>query len=237
MFYCVSVPAPGDTAVLDVAESKHASAARRLRPGQHVAIFDGSGTIARAVIRDIHARSRRVFVEVLSRERLPERSPSVHLAVAMPKGERQNVLLDMSTQLGIVSITPLHCERSIAKASAKSRLRWQRICLAACKQSGQPYLPVVLDAKNPAAFVDEARRFKATILVAHPGGVSLNSLRSGAEPVAVLIGPEGGFTEREIEEVTSQGAVAVSLGAGRLRTETAAVAAVSWLLVAGGCPL
>ncbi len=236
LFFCDRIPAPGELLELDESESKHVSASRRLGEHEHIAVFDGAGTVAQAVIREVHTRTRRVSVEVLSRKRWPERNPRVHLAAAMPKGERQRTLFDMCTQLGVASITPLSCARSITKPSSKSKLRWRKICVSACKQSGQPYLPAIRDVQTPAAFADDMREIQAEILVAHPGGASLATGPKVAERVALLIGPEGGFTREEIGIMTSKGAVAVSLGACTLRVETAAVMGVGCLLVGGASP-
>jgi 16S rRNA (uracil1498-N3)-methyltransferase len=158
----------------------------------------------------------------------------MHLAAAMPKGERQRTLLDMGTQLGMASFTPLLCARSIVKPSAKARGRWQRICLQACKQSRQPYLPEIHAPKTPEEFVDHMRLYHAESLVAHTTAKPITAVDVSADEVALLVGPEGGFTAQEITTLHSLGARSVSLGTHALRVETAAIVGLSYLKIDQG---
>jgi 16S rRNA (uracil1498-N3)-methyltransferase len=137
----------------------------------------------------------------------------------------------MGTQLGMASITPLLCARSIVKPSTKARGRWLRICLEACKQSGQPYLPQIHDPKTPAEFAGHMQVEEIGTFVAHTAGKSIATIRVSADQVALLIGPEGGFTTQEIATLRSLGAMPIALGSHVLRVETAAVVGLSYLKV------
>jgi 16S rRNA (uracil1498-N3)-methyltransferase len=217
---------------LDPEEARHASGARRLQSGEVVCLFDGLGRVARATIAGIGARGREVEVELGDVERVVPPQPVVHLASALPKGDRQSVMLDMATQLGMASFAPLQCERSIVKASAHASERWRRICVEACKQSRRAYLPKILPAVSLATAIHDADH---TVWLARPGGEEpareLDQAES-MEQITILVGPEGGFTEAEAEKAQAAGAVAVSLGDGILRIETAAVALLSFLSIA-----
>ncbi len=234
VFYCASIPPPGEFTKLDAEETKHVTGSRRLRSHDRIAIIDGVGIIAEAVIHATESRGHEISVAVVSRSRQPRSYPRIHLAAAMPKGERQRILLDMGTQLGMASFTPLLCTRSIVKSSAKGRGRWQRICLEACKQSGQPYLPEIHEPKTPEEFTDHMRRNHAECFVAHATGRPITAVDVTADEVAVLIGPEGGFTAQEITTLQSLGARLISLGIHVLRVETAAVVGMSWLKIGYG---
>lgn len=231
VFYCASIPAPGECTELDAAESKHAAGSRRLQAHDRISIIDGTGVVAEAMIVTTQSHGHIVSVEIISRDRQSPAYPRVHLAAAVPKGERQRTLLDMGAQLGMASFTPLLCVRSIVKPSSKSRGRWLKICLEACKQSRQPYLPIIHDARTPEQFVDHMGTNRAMILVAHAAGNPINEIDAAADEVALLIGPEGGFTEREVATFLAQGAITVSLGARVLRVETAAVVGLSQLTI------
>lgn len=224
--------AEGDRAQLDPEEARHASGARRLQGGEAVCLFDGLGRVAGATIVGIGARGRVVEVELDDVQRVAPPQPVVHLASALPKGDRQSVMLDMATQLGMASFSPLQCERSIVKASTHANERWQRICVEACKQSRRAHLPRILPAVSLAAAIREADH---TVWLAHPGGekpARILDQAESVEQVTVLVGPEGGFTEAEAENAQAAGAVPVSLGDGILRIETAAVALLSFLSIA-----
>lgn len=231
VFYCVSIPAPGQCTELDAVESKHATGPRRLQTHDRISIIDGAGLIAEAVILATGSRGHEVSVEIIAHDRQPILYPRIHLAAAMPKGERQRTLLDMGTQLGMASFTPLLCTRSIVKPSGKARGRWRRTCLEACKQSRQPYLPDINNPQTPEEFADHMGRNHAAVFVAHAMGEPITVVDVRADEVALLIGPEGGFTAQEIATLRALGARTVSLGIHVLRVETAAVVGLSRLKV------
>lgn len=231
-FYHPHELAEGGRAQLDPEEARHASGARRLQSGEAVCLFDGLGRVAGATIVAIGTRGREVEVELGDVYRVVAPQPAVHLATALPKGDRQSVMLDMATQLGMASFAPLQCERSIVKASAHASERWRRICVEACKQSRRAYLPKILPAVSLGTAIGDAHH---AVWLAHPGGekpVQVLDQTESMEQVTILVGPEGGFTGAEAEEAQAAGAVPVSLGDGILRIETAAVALLSFLSIA-----
>ena len=135
----------------------------------------------------------------------------------------------MATQLGMTQFTPLTCERSVVKPSAASQERWRRICLEACKQSRRLYLPAIDPPATPAELAARVAASGQALWLAHPSGgaipaLTLNNL---AQTITILIGPEGGFTEKEIAQFTAAGATTISLGQAILRIETAAVAVLA----------
>jgi 16S rRNA (uracil1498-N3)-methyltransferase len=207
---------------------------RRLKPQDRISVIDGAGVIAEALIRATKSRGHEVSVEIVSRVAQPISYPRIHLAAAMPKGERQRILLDMGTQLGMASFTPLLCTRSIVKPSTKARGRWRRTCLEACKQSRQAYLPEIHGPTTPEEFADRMRLNHAGIFVAHTTGEHITDVDVPADEIALLIGPEGGYTEKEITALRSLGALPVSLGMHVLRVETAAVVGLSCLKIGYG---
>jgi 16S rRNA (uracil1498-N3)-methyltransferase len=222
----------GSRVRLDLEEARHASGARRLHGGEGVCLFDGLGHVARAEIVKIADRGREVEVELGGVEPVAAPRPIVHLASALPKGDRQSVMLDMATQLGMTSFTPLLCERSVVKISPQASDRWRRICIEACKQSRRAHLPQIRPPVSPAQAVADADH---PVWLAHVGGAEPAGIVDDAGPpeqVTILIGPEGGFTDAEADEARAAGAVPVGLGEGILRIETAAVALLSLLSIA-----
>jgi 16S rRNA (uracil1498-N3)-methyltransferase len=226
LFFAEFLPPAGERLVLGGDEARHAAASRRLRVGDTLSLFDGRGACACAALEHIERRGQTLELRVLDRTDMPPPQPQVHLACALPKGDRQSVLLDMATQLGMSRFTPLECERSVVTAGANSAARWLRICLEACKQSRRLHLPAIDASATPRHVAGAAVAAGQTVLVAHPSGRDLHEALSArnAAGITLLVGPEGGFSEREIAEIAASGATPVTLGSAILRIEAAAVA-------------
>jgi len=230
------IPVVGAAALLSRDEARHATAARRLRPGDMVTLFDGRGARALARLGAKRATDGSLAVEVVQRVDVPRPVPAIVLGTAIPKGDRWSTLLDMAAQLGASRIVPLECERSVVRSASIKRDRAERILLEACKQSRRPWCPELAGAMTPEVLV---RATAGISLIAQPGGRTLSQLMAmpvaagGAAEIALLIGPEGGFSDREVSACVAAGAHALALGEGILRVETACAAA---LAIIGAAP-
>lgn len=234
MFFHPDLHPEGGVVELSAEESRHVAGARRLSLGDAITLFDGKGTVARACLEQVGRKGEAVRARVEAAQQRPRQVPALHLACALPKGDRQGVLLDMASQLGVDSFTPLLCGRSVVKAGANTRARLARIALEACKQSRQPYVPEIREPAAPDGFADWARQQGCTLWLAHPGPDARSLpevLQSGdpGAPRALMVGPEGGFTDQEVDELLAAGGQAVSLGESVLRVETAGVALLAAL--------
>lgn len=229
-FYCADLG--GEQVRLVGDEARHAAVVRRLKPCDELMLFDGKGTLARAVIESIGRRSDEVTARVLERHVEAPPGRTIHLACALPKGDRQQVLLDMATQLGMTHFTPLVCEHGVAQPGEGAMSRAARIVLEACKQSRRAYLPVLNAPATPGEVARTARLRNEQTIIAHPDGQAL-AVDAG-ESVTMLVGPEAGFTQREVDSAVSAGATTVALGANILRIETAAVAMLGAISICRG---
>lgn len=236
------LPAEGDAASLPRDEAKHATGSRRLSPGDEVVLFDGRGGVAVARLGSTRSRDGALAVTVGRRLECRPPVPAVTIATAVPKGDRWGTLLDMAGQLGAARIVPIDCERSVVRAGQVRRDRSERILVEACKQSRRPWCPELAASSTPVEIVREAARARAAvgtgswIAVAHPGGAAMERLHHGIErcaAITVVVGPEGGFTEREVDACRAEGAAIASLGDSILRIETACVVALA-ILRSGG---
>lgn len=228
MFYCAELPRAGEYLTLAGAEAGHARAARRLTDGDSVWLFDGQGTVGYAVIVAADRRAGSLRLKVQRRDVVPPAYPRLKLACALPKGERQTVLLDMATQLGMIEFYPLLCERSVVKPGHNAVQRWRRICLEACKQSRRAYLPVI---HAPLTLIDVLanRDDRCALWVADPSGVAPSQVSSeGRTHLLLIVGPEGGFSPTELTHLVDAGAQMINLGKAVLRTETAAIALLAY---------
>jgi 16S rRNA (uracil1498-N3)-methyltransferase len=228
------LPTSGEATTLDPDEGRHASGARRLAPGDPVTLFDGRGGVAHASL-EAGAGRKQVAARVLSLERVPAPTPALRIASALPRGDRQATLLSMITQLGAASWAPLDCARSVARPGRNAAERWQRVAVAACKQSRNAWLPELLTEVSPPGFAAaEARRGACYLLDPSEGARPLATAARAAlddrvDSIAVMVGPEGGFDEEELRACEEAGAMRVSFGETILRTETAGVAALAVL--------
>jgi 16S rRNA (uracil1498-N3)-methyltransferase len=224
-FYCPELSATGEQLTFTGDEAHHATSVRRLRAGDTLVLFDGKGLSAQATLVALRDRGRTLDLKLGERTSHAPPSPAVHLACALPKGDRLATLLDMATQLGISSFTPLECTHSVVPPSAAALARMRRISLEACKQSRRTWLPRIDEPADVAAVVDRSRVAGHRLVLAHPGGRVWSALTPAAsKALTILVGPEGGFTEEEAGRARAAGAEIVALGEAILRIETAAVA-------------
>lgn len=223
--------------VLTEQESRHASRSRRLQPGDPVVLFDGHGTEAGGQITTV-SRSG-VHVRILRTWTRPRLRPVVTLAVAMPKGPRQDFLVEKCTELGIAALWPIQTTRSVSQVSAHKLNKWRRTAIEAAKQSGQAWIPELSPPRQFNEALAQAACFDRLLIAVPDAEISSTWVTTVADARSVLafIGPEGGWTDSERSACLDKGCRAVSLGPNTLRIETAAIALAAILHAAGGKPL
>ncbi|MDO7849704.1 16S rRNA (uracil(1498)-N(3))-methyltransferase [Hymenobacter sp. M29] len=205
-------------------ESKHAVRVLRLAAGDAVALIDGRGGLYTAEIAE--ANPKRCQLRITHHETVAPRSYFTHVAVAPTKNlDRMEWFVEKAVEVGVERISFLRCARSERRELKLERL--EKIAISALKQSGQAWLPQMDELQDFGAFVDGVA--PETTFIAHleEGERTALTQVAGAGPgCCVLIGPEGDFTPQEIALALAKGIRPVTLGASRLRTETAALAAV-----------
>ena len=207
-------------------ESNHCIRVLRLKTGNNITLIDGKGGMYVGKIVD-SSNKKRTRVNILSFVKDPSRrNYYLHIAVAPTKSiERYEWFLEKATEIGIDEITPLICEHSERTVVKLDRLN--KIVIAAMKQSQQSFLPVINEPVKLRDFLSlndvKGRRFIAHCVDGEKEQLqhSLNE----AEDAVILIGPEGDFSDAEIEYALSLGYTPITLGNTRLRTETAALVA------------
>lgn len=221
------------TAAVRGEDVKHISRVLRLRIGDCVQLCDGQGNECDASISAI-APDAVTFETQPWRRAKGEPDVSVTLFQCLPKAGKMETIIQKCVELGACGFVPVQSERCVVvlKPPYEGRIeRWQRVSEEAAKQSRRGIVPVVA-LPEPLKSLD----FSAfdTVLVAYENErtVSLKqALRSGAhKTIAIVIGPEGGFSEEEIAILTTRGATSVSLGTRILRTETAGMAMLAQIM-------
>ncbi|MCC3269181.1 16S rRNA (uracil(1498)-N(3))-methyltransferase [Arthrobacter gengyunqii] len=229
----------GSIFVLEGAEAHHAVAVKRLAPGESVDIVDGAGRrLTGSVIAADPARLE-LSVESVAEEN--EAADTLMLVQALAKGGRDEQAIEAATELGADRVIPWQSERSIvrwrADKAAKGQAKWQGILTAAAKQSRRSQVPVAEEMLDSKALVSRLKDVDL-VLVLHEeaDGALVPALaearrRCGGRPlsIAVVVGPEGGISGAEVEQLRSSGAVAVRLGRHIMRSSTAGPAALAVL--------
>jgi 16S rRNA (uracil1498-N3)-methyltransferase len=219
------------------AEHQHLTRSLRVRSGERFLATDGEGR--EFLLESAGARGRELVARILEESTSPPGAGArLTLAIAPPKGGRMEIAVEKVVECGVGAIVPIRTARSVVQpreSSGRSE-RWVRVAQSATAQSGRFHLPEIAAVQPLARALEDAS--SGRILLAHPGSASIPlpdalSGLDGSERVTIFVGPEGGFTEEEIELGRRFGATEVTLGPNRLRTETAAIAAVAlavWVL-------
>jgi 16S rRNA (uracil1498-N3)-methyltransferase len=212
--------------------ANHITRVLRLEPGAPLTVFDGRGGEYSARIDSFRKAS--VIIEVQDRSPSSrESSLSLTLAQGVSRGERMDWVVQKATELGVTAIVPLLTERTMVKLDTKQSERklahWQGIAVAACEQSGRDRLPDIVAPLGLDEFLRGIDPQSTRLLLSPTGTQRVTDLKAPERKVIVLIGPEGGLAESEQRAAVGAGFVAVRMGPRVLRTETAAVAALTLL--------
>lgn len=227
--YCDVRLGPGAQFSLPQDAANHVGRALRLRVGDTLVVFDGRGGEYEAVIQRIDRD--RVDVKTGAFHDVDRESPVlVGLVQGLPEADKMDWILQKSVELGVAWVQPVVCERSVVRLSgdraARRESHWQRVVIAACEQCGRnriPELRPTLAFRDWAAQPSQASRW----MLAPGAGEALASRAAPAGPVELLVGPEGGLSERELDIAATVGFSFLSLGPRVLRAETAPLAALS----------
>ncbi|HEY5714844.1 MAG TPA: 16S rRNA (uracil(1498)-N(3))-methyltransferase, partial [Psychromonas sp.] len=194
-------------------------------------LFNGLGGQVLATLTDVQKRSCSALIN--SFDESDNESPlHLHLGQVISRGERMEFVIQKAVELGVNEITPLTSERCGVKLSAermaKKQQQWQKIAIAACEQSGRNIVPVIHETANLNTWC--AAEEEATKLTLHPRAkYSINTLPENIKRIRLLIGPEGGLSDEEISLTESLNFTETLLGPRILRTETAALSAITAL--------
>lgn len=208
---------------------------RRIRDGETIQVFDGLGKIGQAQISDL-STEKVIFLDISDiREDLSHESryPLV-LIQGIAGGDKMDWIIEKAVELGVTHIIPTQTVRSIVKLDAKraqKRLEhWEAILIAACEQSERSVLPTISPVQSfEESFSDKSINATLQILLSPRGSMSLVSIakRSPGQGMTLLVGPEGGLNDQEEHLAVQKGFLSATLGERILRTETAAIVAMS----------
>ena len=226
--YCPTPLQTGHRISLDEQSAGHLLRVLRLTDGDSVRLFCGDGHEYAGELCNVSKKGADVQVGDILRSDA-QQPLHLHLGQVVSKGDRMDFTIQKATELGIAEITPLWSERCEVRLKGerldKKVEHWQKVAISACEQSGRNRIPVI---HEPVYFADWAKSSSADLrFILHPH--DQKALRDYAKPasLALLVGPEGGFSEVEVQEAVNAGFAGLTLGPRILRTETAALAALS----------
>jgi 16S rRNA (uracil1498-N3)-methyltransferase len=223
----------GDRVTLTGDGYHHVRRVLRLGPGDPLELFDGAGLVAQAIIDGAPDRSLILRIEQRHLQP-PPAGPIVTLVCAELKGDKMDLVLQKTTELGVDRIVPVTTARSVPRPAAEARkrrhARRHKVVREACRQCGRAYLPEVHPSLSLAEALDAHAHDEAFVLWESTGAGGLAAALAGSTApsgIALLVGPEGGFTAEEVASARDHGFEEVSLGRHILRADTAALAAVT----------
>lgn len=223
--------AVGARITLPEAAAHHAVRALRLQAGEAVVLFNGRGGEYAARIESIGKTGVAVQIDAFSATE--RESPlSVTLVQGLSSGDRMDLTVQKSVELGVQAIQPVAAEKSVLRLTGERATarceHWRRVAIAACEQCGRNHVPEILPPLPLARYAAPANALK--LVLAPDAGTSLKALvGSDTQHIVLAVGPEAGFSEAEERLLVATGFQPVSLGPRILRTETAAPAALAAL--------
>jgi len=231
-FFQETIDAASKQITLDEDASKHIVQVLRMKAGEQLQLTDGKGNVFTTAISEAH--KKHCTVDVISKATTPPMVKEITIAISLVKNNsRFEWFLEKGTEIGVSRIVPLICQRT-----EKQHFRFDRvkgILISAMLQSQQSFLPVLQQPVSFAEFIHEEK--SAQKFIAHcEAEMEKQELTafSSFQQACMLIGPEGDFTPEEIAAALQQDFAPVSLGATRLRTETAGMVAAALMMNTGG---
>jgi 16S rRNA (uracil1498-N3)-methyltransferase len=223
-FYSSEQNFEGTSVHLDTDETRHLRDVLRLRAGDEAFVFDGAGREFRCKVHEIGKKSAELIVIEEVAPTAPESPFELTLAATILNGEKYDLVVQKSVELGVRVLQPIHTLRSEVKLKdAEKRMeRWRRIALEATKQSGRA---TIMAIEHPIEF-DElvaGARNENVVLFSERDGADLAGATVGKK-ITALIGPKGGWDDSELEAARSSGVSIITLGGRILRAETASIA-------------
>lgn len=202
----------------------------RVKNTEEIVLFNGNGK-AYPTLPEV-LEKRRASVRILREEATDNESPlNITLVQAVSAAERMDFTLQKSVELGVAEIRPVISERCVVRLSgerAEKRVaRWQEIVVSACEQSGRNIVPKVLPLTTYAQALQQLPQETTKLLMSLNRAQKLSDVRPQSGKVVFMVGPEGGWTEKEEQQAFDAGFQSVTLGKRVLRTETASLAAIA----------
>lgn len=228
--------AEGATVTLETDAAHYLRNVLRLKKGFQLTVFNGQGGEYAATVQEVHRKAVVLAIEAWRDVNL-ESPLKIELGLSVSRGERMDVAIQKATELGVAVITPVITQHCVVKLTEERRLQrhqhWQSIVYRACEQCGRNTPPVLNVTTDLATWLESG--LPTSRIIFEPG--KTDTLKTYTKPnsaVAVLIGPEGGFSEQEVVDAEGVNFSALGFGPRVVRNETAAIASIAAMQVLWG---
>ncbi len=216
-------------------EAHHLRNVLRLSPGTQVELYDGEGN---AYLAEITKIGNQTGLAIISKSSHTSPQPHLHIAQGILKGKKMDLIIQKATELGVSRFTPFDSIYTAVRPPKTSKFdRWQKIMLEACKQCGRP-LPLTIDATQSFDNLLGKAANTTTKIIFWEKETSRTlhdfDTLSKSQSIIAMIGPEGGFSDQEIEQAVKSGFTPTSMGQQTLRAETASISAMAVLQFLSG---
>jgi len=219
----------GNDVELDASALRHVVQVLRLKPGRPLILFNGEGGEYLAEL--VRVEKRRATARLRGFQNVSRESKLfTHVGLGISKGERMDFALQKVVELGVNEITPLFTEHCVVQLddnrALKKQEHWLAVIISACEQSGRNTLPTLNSAQAFSRWLNTPQSM-TTLILDPVASATLSTVKLDTAEVALAIGPEGGFSQTEIDQAMISGFIGVTLGPRVLRTESAAIASLA----------
>jgi 16S rRNA (uracil1498-N3)-methyltransferase len=231
LFYIAKHQINGDVAAIEKKELHHIKHVLRIKHDDIIYLTDGCGNQYKTVVTDI--KKAQIITRIMEKTYI-EKTNKVDLELAFVplKGSRNDTVIEKSTEIGISGFRPFISRYSVVRQLTRQKVdRFKRVALSAMLQSRQFHVPDFFVFKNLAALLKNSEDFDMILLADPKGDIEVPDK---GRKILYIVGPEGGFDDRELKSCQGQGARLLSLGSSRLRSETAVIVGISKILAAYG---
>jgi len=224
-----------DILTIKGSEFRHLKSVLRSRNGERIIVITGDGEEYHSVISKIGTDYIRARIAKVTRK---TNEPLIYVSIAIspPKGKRMDWFVEKATEIGVREIVPVVTKRSVVIPEVAKTARWKKIAISAVKQSERSILPEIRDTVRFDDFLYMCQDFTLKFIAyenERNNTIEKYMGENEARKILVFIGPEGGFEDWEVDAVSKQGFLSVTLGTVKLRTETAGIVALSRILSRG----
>jgi 16S rRNA (uracil1498-N3)-methyltransferase len=229
----VAAVPPGQQIVLDGEEARHAVVVKRIRVGERIMLTDGAGASVTGLVSAVDRSTLTLDVDEARRSQ-PD-LPRVVVVQAIPKGDRGELAVEMLTEVGVDEIVPWAASRCVAvwkgERAAKSLAKWRATARESAKQARRTWFPEVTEVVGTDEVAKRLEKASVPVVLHEAASGPLADIPvPGRAEIVIVVGPEGGISDEELEAFAAVGAEPVRLGSSVLRTSTAGVAATAALL-------
>jgi len=214
--------------VITGSDARQIQTVLRMKPGDKLELADGSGKIYGCKIKE--TEKDRVVCQILETKE-PTNNSKIKITIAqcLPKAKKMDLIIQKCTELGVAEIIPVISERTVAKGEKPER--WQKLAKEAAEQSGGSFIPTIKSLISFGEILNLAKDYDLALIPweLETDNYIKKALSNNLKNILVLIGSEGGFSQKEVEQAKTAGFTSVSLGKRILRTETAGITILSMI--------